>query len=195
MKLFLRILLVGVMSIAFSGSSLLAGGPWPKGKGNAYLKLSEWWLRFDQHFTDQGELDPNQTSAIYNTTLYAEYGLTDRLSAVVNFPFFSRNTVNNQVSGTTGEILIPGEALNSVGDAELAMKYTFSAPVSKQAWALSLTLGLPTGNPKAGAEGNLQTGDGEFNQLLLLHTGRSFRSGQTYGFWAASWVRQPARKI
>lgn len=167
------------------GSSLLAGGPWPQPKGKAYIKLSEWWVRFDSHYTDEGDLDPNVTTGVYNTTLYLEYGLTDRLTGIVNFPFFSRNTVNNVVSATTGEVIIPGEALNSVGDTELGLKYTLTDQSAKVPFAVSLTLGLPLGTDIAGEEGNLQTGDGEFNQLLQLHAGSSFQLGNQAGYWSA----------
>ena len=41
---------------------LTAGGPWPQPKGKGYFKLSEWWIIFDQHYTDQGLIDPNVTT-------------------------------------------------------------------------------------------------------------------------------------
>ncbi|MEM9836864.1 MAG: hypothetical protein AAF828_10200 [Bacteroidota bacterium] len=166
-------------------TSLLAGGPWPQKKGKGYFKLSEWWVRFDQHFTSQGKLDPNITTGVYNTTLYAEYGFTDRLTGVLNFPFFSRNTVNNIVSGTTGETITPGEAINSIGDTELGIRYGLSEPGARLPIAISLTLGLPFGIEVAGAENNLQTGDGEFNQLLQAHVGSSFKWGKSNAYWSA----------
>lgn len=142
-------------------------------------------MKFDQHFTDEGKLDPNVTTGVYNTTLYAEYGLTDRLTGVVNFPFFSRNVINNVVSATTGEVILPGEALNGLGDAEVSLRYGITAPGSSLPIALSLTLGLPLGEDKAGEQGNLQTGDGEFNQLLLAHLGSGFQLGKTNAYWSA----------
>jgi len=61
------------------------------------------------------ELDPNISTAIYNTAFYGEYGVTDRWTTVVYAPLFSRNLYNNQVSSTTGDILISGESINSIG--------------------------------------------------------------------------------
>jgi len=55
-----------------------AGGGWPQPKGGIYLKLSEWWIIANQHYTDQGRIDPNTTSGIFNTSLYGEFGLTDQ---------------------------------------------------------------------------------------------------------------------
>ncbi len=154
-----------------------AGGPWPQKKGNGYFKLSQWWIVFDQHYTDVGKIDPNVTSGIYNTSLYAEYGFTNRLTGVIYFPFLSRNTMNNVISATTGETLIPGEALNSIGDTDLSLKYALNKPGSKVPLAATLTLGLPLGKDEGGTQNNLQTGDGEFNQLLQFDAGTAIAIG------------------
>jgi hypothetical protein len=161
-------------------TQLQAGG-WPQPKGNGYFKLSEWWLVADQHYTDVGLIDPNQTTGLFNTTLYAEYGLTDRLTVVFNMPLFSRSYFNNQVSFTTGEVLIPGEAINSVGDADLGFRYGF---FNKGGWAASASviLGIPLGEDSGGPSGILQTGDGEFNQMVRLDLGRGFRIGSVEAF-------------
>ncbi len=179
----------GAMVVLFlmSGTpDLLAGGPWTQPQGKGYFKLSEYWIVYDRHFTDVGLTDPNTTTGIFNTVLYGEFGLTDRWTAIVNFPFLSRNYMNNVVSGTTGEILVPGEAINTIGDTDIGVKYGLNKPGSAWPMALSLTLGLPLGNPSAGALENLQTGDGEFNQILQFDVGRSFRLGQKVNAYAAA---------
>ena len=166
-------------------NNLQAQGPWAQGKGNGYFKLSEWWIRFDEHFTDTGDKDPNLTTGIYNTNLYAEYGISDRLTGVVNLPFFSRTTMNNLISETTGAVLVQGEALNGLGDAELGLKYTLTPNGAGLPIALSLTLGLPLGEDQGGTQGNLQLGDGEFNQILMAHIGSSFQLGNANAYWSA----------
>jgi len=109
--------------IAFLSTFAYAGGPWPQKKGKAYIKLSEWWTQFDTHFTTRGNEDPNVTTGLYNTSLFVEYGFTDRLTGIFNAPIYSRNFMNNIVSGTTGEINVEGEAINTFGDVELGLKY------------------------------------------------------------------------
>ncbi len=151
-----------------------AGGPWSQPKGGLYLKLSEWWTIFDEHYTDQGELDPNQTNGIFNTTIYAEYGLTDRITAIVNAPILSRNVVNNIRSATTQELLFPGDAITTFGDTDVTLKYGITKPGSRIPIAASITFGLPTGRSVGGEQNNLQTGDGEFNQMVKLHAGTGF---------------------
>jgi len=159
------------LSAAFflASHALFAGGPWPQAKGEFYLKLSQWWVVFDQHYTDRGLIDPNITTGLHNTNFYGEFGLGKGLTAIVNAPVFSRNYSNNLVSNTTQDILIQGDALNSIGDIDLALKYSLSnrrVPIS-----FSVLLGLPTGKTNGGILKNLQTGDGEFNQMLIVDAG------------------------
>lgn len=165
-----------------------AGGPWPQKAGEGFFKLSEWWIIFDQHYTDAGLLDPNVTTGIFNTSLYAEYGFTDRITGIVNAPLFSRNYMNNLVSNTTGETIQAGEAINSLGDIDVSLKYGLTAPGNRFPLALTLTLGLPTGRTAAGTQGNLQTGDGEFNQILQLDGGTSFRLGKNTNSYVSGYV-------
>ncbi len=156
-----------------------AGGGWPQPKGKGYFKLSQWWIVADEHYTDAGLIDPNITNGLFNTSLYGEYGFTDRLTGILYFPFFSRNTINNQVSATTGELIKAGEGLNSIGDTDLGLKYGLTKPGSKIALSATIRFGLPIGESSGGSENNLQTGDGEFNQMFLVDAGTSFGSSET----------------
>jgi len=168
-----NIIITTILVIASINLSI-AGGPWPQPKGKGYFKLSEYWIVFDQHFTDAGLLDPNVTNGLFNTNFYGEYGITNQFTAIVNAPLFSRNFMNNVVSGTTGEVLIPGEAVNSIGDIDVGLKYGFKLSSYEIPVSATLILGLPTGNSAAGTQGNLQTGDGEFNQLFQIDAGFGF---------------------
>lgn len=148
-----------------------ADDTWPRPYHKSYLKISQWWLVADQHYTDRGLIDPNVTNGIFNTSLYAEYGLTNRLTGVIYFPFFSRNYFNNQISQTTGDLLKKGEALNSVGDTDISIRYAISRPGAGLALSGTMLLGLPIGKTGGGATGTLQTGDGEFNQMFEFGMG------------------------
>jgi len=169
--------LLPLLSFIILSQSLQAGGGWPQPKGYGFFKLSQWWLIADQHFTDQGLIDPNQTTGLFNTAFYGEYGFTDRLTGVVYMPLFSRAYFNNQVSATTGETTMPGEAINGIGDTDLGIKYglTLNKPIAVSA---TLTFGLPLGNDSGGTQGNLQLGDGEFNQIIQVDAGTGFKLGK-----------------
>ena len=165
-----------------------AGGPWPQAAGNGFFKLSEWWIVFDQHYTDEGRIDPNVTTGIFNTSFYGEYGITDRFTGIVNANLFSRNYMNNLVSNTTGETLQAGEAINTVGDIDISLKYGLTAPGNRFPLAVTLTLGLPTGKVGGGTLGNLQTGDGEFNQILQIDGGTSFKLGRNTNSYVSGYL-------
>ncbi len=183
------------MSIKIFISSLIvvcsftvnAGGPWTQVKGEGYFKLSEWGVIFDQHFTDEGKLDPNVTTGVLNTNLYAEFGFSNRFTGIVNGAVFSRNYMNNVISKTTEETLFEGDAVNSFGDIDLGLKYSLRGNDKKYPMAVSLYFGLPTGKSVAGGQNNLQTGDGEFNQMLIYDIGHGFQfSGKVKGYWSAN---------
>lgn len=153
-----------------------AGGGWTKEKGTAYYKVSQWWVVAAKHYTGDGSIDPNAKMGIYNTSFYGEYGISDRVTGIVYFPFFSRATRNAQI-GSTGTVIAPGESVNSLGDTDLAIKYRLSKPESPFVVAGTLLLGLPLGTVDGGSDGSLQTGDGEFNQMLRVDASRSFTIG------------------
>lgn len=169
-------------------TSVFAGGPWTQAKGKGYYKLSEWWVVFDQHYTDNGEIDPNVTTGIFNTYLYAEYGLNDKLTTIFNGAIFSRNYMNSIVSGSTGKTLVEGEAINAMGDIDVGAKYRITKDDAAVPVAVSLFLGLPTGVQGKGKEGNLQTGDGEFNQMVQVDLGKGFSITENIAGYVAGYT-------
>ena len=180
MKNLINILFASIIFISAS----FAGGPWTQKKGVGYFKLSEWWITYDKHYADSGKLDPNITSGIYNTSFYGEYGLNDRFTTIIYAPLFSRSLYNNEVSRTTGEVLEPGEAVNSIGDIDVSFKYSLTASGAKFPIAATLTLGLPTGITGRGERGTLQTGDGEFNQSIQIDAGTGFQIRKTNAYFS-----------
>jgi len=90
----------------------------------------------------------------------------------------SRNYMNNLVSVTTNEVILPGEAINTLGDIDLGFKYGLTS-AGKVPLALTVILGIPTGKTSGGTQNNLQTGDGEFNQLIQLDAGAGFSVKKT----------------
>ncbi|WP_411766062.1 hypothetical protein [Winogradskyella sp. A3E31] len=146
---------------------------WTQQKGKGYYKLSAWYLETDQHYTDTGEIDPNVTRGNFNLNFYGDYGLTDAWDIITYIPFFARTYQNDVISGTTGEVIEEGEAVNSIGDIDIGIEYsifnTDNISVSG-----TLIFGLPTGESDGGSDGSYQTGDGEFNQFLKLGAGIPF---------------------
>jgi len=149
-----------------------AGG-WPQPKGSYYFKISEWWIVSDQHFNNQGQIEANLVQyGYYATSLYGEYGFSNRLTGLVHFPFL--NYTYTQLPST-----LQKQSIWRTGDADIGIKYglNFNKPI---AWSASLILGFPLGYNEGDA---LMTGDGEFNQALRLEGSGGFRLKKNEG-WA-----------
>lgn len=162
--------ILSIVLIVLVSNTLVA--QWSKGKGNGYYKLSAWYLKSDQHFTDTGAIDPNATRTQFNTNIYAEYGISNKFDVIAYIPFFARTAQNNQISGTNNNTIQKGEGFNSFGDIDLGVRYGL---YKKGKWAADakLLLGIPTGDNKGGSDGSFQTGDGEFNQYISTSLGYS----------------------
>ncbi|MFT5617000.1 MAG: hypothetical protein ACI85I_000216 [Arenicella sp.] len=175
-----------VFILFFCVTNVFAGGGWTKQKGHGFAKIGQWWVLADQHFVRDGKIDPNVTIGLYNTSFYGEYGITDRLTSVVYFPFFSRATSNNVLSETTGQVKSgqEGSAINGIGDADLSLKYGLIQD-SKIVLSTMLTLGLPLGKDSGGTGGILQTGDGEFNQLIQFDASTSHKFSDKVNSYAS----------
>ncbi len=162
-----------IILLLFSGLlPAVAGGGWPQPKGKGYYKLGQNWITSDSFYGPNGDIVTIRSTALYTTSFYGEYGITNRLTGILYFPFFVRNTLNEEHYIPSGT-LIPGEALNSLGDSDLAFKYGVitDKPVVLSA---TLSLGLPIGETSGGESGILQTGDGEFNQMIRFDASGSF---------------------
>lgn len=172
-RIFVSIMFLSISSFAF------AGGGWTQPKGSGYFKLSEWWVVADQHYTLNNQIDPNTTTALYNTSFYGEYGITNKFTAILYAPILSRAVINNTVSATTGDVIKAGDAINAPGDVDFTFKYAMfqSSAVSI---AASVTLGIPLGEKAGGQEGNLQTGDGEFNQIFRIDAGIPIAGNESF---------------
>lgn len=160
-----------LLSLVFISVFSSAQSPWNKKKGEGFLKLAETVIVSDQFYGPDGEIQPITTTGVYITSIYGEYGLSDKLTAFIYFPFFFRNTLNEQQLVNSGAT-IPGDESNSIGDTNIGVSYGLKqdGPFVVSA---SLMLGLPIGETDGGDTELLQSGDGEFNQLVKVNAGYS----------------------
>ena len=153
-----------VLLVALPPSNAAAGGGWVKKKRGFYGKVSVGSLRSNRYYSLTGTL--NDQGAQFRQTsvnLYAEYGLTNRLTAILNVPAWRSNRF-----ATTGRT-------TGIGDAMVELKYgllTGKIPV-----AVSVAPSLPIGKSRAlvadvntpGSLINLPIGDGELNVWTRLY--------------------------
>lgn len=160
-----------------SSLSSFAGGGWTKAKGKSYVKVAGWWVESKDFFSGKGEETSGVTTGLFNVNVFAEYGFTDKLTAIGYLPFYSRSYQNKVITNGIEDSFLKGGALNSIGDAELGLKYSlFKA--GRVAIAASVILGLPIGNDGSEETLALATGDGEFNQIIRVDTGVSLMSNE-----------------
>lgn len=159
-------LLLATLSII--STSALGGGGWTKQKGTAYYKVSHWWVNAAKQYTFDGNTAASVREGIFNTSIFAEYGVTDRFTAIVNLPY--SKSAND------------AESITGIGDTDVAFKYRLSKPDSKFVIAGTLLLGLPFGEDAGGSTGSLQTGDGEFNQMVRIDVSKSFQLGSVNAY-------------
>jgi hypothetical protein len=156
----------------FLSLTVAYAGGWPQKKGKGYFKLSQSILRADRYFNPEGMSIKIQPGiSLYTTALYGEYGITDRLTLVGYIPFFTR-AVQNNLERRNGEF-VEGTALNSFGDTDIGIKYGLITDKSI-VMSATLSLGIPFGNTGGEDTNFLQTGDGEFNQRLIVDISKSF---------------------
>jgi len=166
------------MILVFMGPQSLAGGGWPQPRKSGYFKLSQNFIRSPYFFAPDGSIVDITTIQLFTTSVYGEYGFTNRITGLIYFPFFVRNTLNEIQYNQSGNT-VPGDAFQSVGDMDIGIKYGLivNKPIVLSA---SLILGLPLGEPVGGSSQILQTGDGEFNQMIKLDASYSFYPKPVY---------------
>ncbi len=164
--------------LLFAATTSFAGGGWPQPKKGGYFKLSQNFIYAPYFYGPSGTIVNITTVQLFTTSIYGEYGITNRITGIVYFPFFVRNTLNAIQYNQSGKS-VPGDHFQSLGDADIAIKYALinDKPVVVSA---SLYLGLPIGGTAGGNSKILQTGDGEFNQYLRIDASHSFYPKPVY---------------
>lgn len=152
-------------------------GQWINEKGKGYYKIGSWSLLADEHYTDQGIVDPNATRGLFIYSIYAQYGLSTKINLITYIPFLVKNYQFAQVSQTNGKVYEPRQEYNGFGDINLGLEYGLKT-AGNWVFSTTLTFGIPSGKSQAGSDGSYQTGDGEFNQLLQFNLGSGYGIGK-----------------
>lgn len=161
----------------FTLSLPIVQGQWIREKGSGYYKLSGWSLLANEHYTDQGKIDPNATRGLFINSLYMQLGLSKKINIIAYIPILVKNYQFAQVSKTNGTIYEPRQEFSSFGDTNIGLEYGLKSS-GKWVFSTTLTLGIPSGRSSTGFDGSYQTGDGEFNQLIQTNIGSGYRVGK-----------------
>ena len=159
--------LLALCATLLATPSAQAGGGWTRQKGHGYAKVGLTLANTTKYHPLAGGTQSTAQFRQQVYSLYAEYGLTNRLEATLNFPFFRRATFPDTSPG------------QGVGDPEFGLRY--GVLTGKWPLAVQVAAQAPLGDPnKRGIDQNnpggfifLPTGNGQWNiwtRAALSHT-------------------------
>jgi hypothetical protein len=167
-----------MLVLAFPAAIFSQG--WPEDSGSYFLKASQSWTIYNQFFQEDGrKVNVDRTRSFGISSIYGQYGLTDRLTFKAYVPFFVKSTVFARQNAFSGQLLQAGEKNTGLGDLTTSLQYAIKR--NQIILSAALILGIPTGEYDLNDTQN-PTGDGEFNQQVNLGVAGSFLIGGIYPF-------------
>lgn len=139
-------------------------GPWNQAPGRFYLKLGANHLRATELATPAGEVVPIPAYVKDEATLYAEYGVSRRLTAVLDLIAYR----GSEIEGF--------DSAGGVGDLRLGLQWQLGR---RGSWVFAVrgTLQAPTGDETKG-DGLLPTGSGVWEGDVVASAGISLWRGR-----------------
>ena len=136
---------------------------WVRAKGETLLNFNISTLGSDQYYNPAGNKVKITKFREFNADVYAEYGVTERFTTGLYFPYLKSLSWDAVPLTNTAASTYTG-----IGDLSLIERYQF-ASWKNMVFSAEMIFGIPTGNS---TEPNLLlTGDGEFNFLPRLSAG------------------------
>lgn len=171
--------------LAFALRPAQAQSGWTQSQGAGFFKASQGLIRASSFFNPDGEVIDITTTSVYISSLYGEYGLNSRFTALLDAPLFVRSTINNRESTVDG-FVIPGDEFSGIGDLSLGLQYGIIQG-KKIVLAASGRVKLPTGENVGGSSELLQNGDGAWGFTGMLHASHSFYPRPFYATLSAGY--------
>jgi hypothetical protein len=151
----------------------LFAGAWTQKKGGGYYKLDFRFLSAKKFYDGEGVKIPlNGTFKDYTIDFYGEYGLSNNIT--ISSSFLGFKMLDYQSNTGIAQI---DDFETGIGDASLGLKVLLKK-IGQTVLSGSITLGLPTG--EGTPDGDLLTGDGEFNQAITIQAGHSLYPTPSY---------------
>lgn len=165
-------------TLSFTLSSLQAQNGWTQERKSSYTQLSISSFSSNKYYSVDGKLfDQGSTFHSNGLILYSEYGLTSRLTSVINFPAIVINNFN-----TSKKVI-------GAGNARVGLKYGIFKHIP---FSIQIDAEIPTSDGTNFSQSkepneigiiervNLPTSDGEFNFLTTLAFSQSFNRGKSF---------------
>lgn len=168
----LPFLLIITIPVLLNGQS-----GWTRNSKSWYAQTEAMYFSSNKYYSTEGEQNTGNTFSSMAIKTYAEYGWTDRVTLLLNWPWLKAQRFSST------------KTVVGLGDLQLGLKYALSKkiPVS-----IGVAVDIPTGDGQLFAQSkeenglgfneriNLPTSDGEFNVRTTLAVSHSFNRGNTY---------------
>lgn len=192
-----------------SNSQLLAGGPWPPGKGKGFFQLGTYFIPPTNEFFAVGGKTQLLQRSIFDLSVqgYGEYGLTSKLWLTADLPFKMVATSSDLVpiDSSRSNILLPPSAalpsarLAGLGNSSLGINmnlYNKGVNISAglnftlPATSADLNSSLRTGAPIFGIMPKVAIGAGGARWYGFLETAfhLRFKSGAAAPAYSHEWL-------
>jgi hypothetical protein len=162
--------LAAVCALLFTSSVCLAGA-WTQKEGEGYYKIGFQALYARNFYEPNGTRTPITPLGDYTVSVYGEYGFTGWLTGIAYLPFYKLNTLDRVVGRQSQTVYFDGDKASGFADLEVGVRIGLIRH-SPTVLSAGVLFGLPIGD--ANQRNGLLSGDGEFNQLLMLEVGHSF---------------------
>ncbi len=164
----MRRALLGLVLATSVGGAPVGAGSWPVGDGGLYASVTASYQSSDELATPSGAKERIPEFERRELSLYVEYGLSDRWTAIVKAPL----AIDSSIEGF-------GSA-HGPGDLAVALQRQILA---RGPWVLAgrATVQAPTGDEELGRS-LLPTGSGVWEGEATISVGRSFRDGAVWSY-------------
>lgn len=143
-----RIILMGFFALSFLYiSTPVQAGGWTQPRGHGFYKLSEQLVRATSFYELNGNQLAIPTLSTYTTSVYGEYGLTDRLTLICYMPFVQRITLNKQVGSVNNFVFFPGDAKTGIADSDVGVRIGLLS-AGRTVLSTQIMFGLPLGDDR-----------------------------------------------
>ena len=170
-----RVAVLWVLALAVPGP--LFAGPWAKGKGKQYFKLTYQHLGADKLAQPDGTVLPIPHYTQDGVWFYGERGVSDTVNLILDLPLLRSSDVadeGNELPRETG-----------IGDFRGGAQWQF-ARHGNWVFATKGLLQAPTGDETKG-DGLLPTGSGVWEGVASLGAGTSLHGGRGWAYAEAGY--------
>ncbi len=168
--------IITIISLLLISSLSLLGHVWPQEKGSGYLQVSFTTKNYNGGYfgtyTDFMVRDLWRNVSESAVMLYGEYGLTDKLTLIVDMPFRWQKTSETLNTPTENPFLLPLPAgkLSGLGNVSFAAQY----PILQKDFVFTVQTKLATNTSRFDETSGLRTGQDNFTFTPSLLYGKGF---------------------